>query len=298
MPTYLVHGFRWDRIQIRVHVIRHDVEDAATEWIMGPSTSVALLNSFYTLFDFLPPSSPPLVTRPVSQSPARSVESETAKSPNRLSKKNTKSRQSMKAGLSLKKGKPADINTTAAKDGPNGRQNTPPSRSYGTSPTSSSANTTTPAAEAPFNSWSVVKILEQYDPEDLTSASQPYAYLSDYILPVTLGISIAEEINKYEAVQRAEEIAIADPAEGVSERETRRRSRRLGWFEKLRDEVGKGAEIGWFVVVCGDEERDFGNLEESASEDGEVPTETVKSPRSAGLRGFFGRREKKVVTAE
>jgi hypothetical protein len=117
---------------------------------------------------------------------------------------------------------------------------------------------------------------------------------------VTLGISIAEEINKYEAVQRAEEIAIADPAEGVSERETRRRSRRLGWFEKLRDSVGKGAEIGWFVVVCGDEERDFGNgiveENEGEKEDGEGVVETVKTPRSAGIRGFFGRREKKVVT--
>jgi len=65
MPTYLIHGFRWQHALIRIHIILHDLEDAAPEWVMAPATSVILLNSFYTLYDFLPPSNPPSATSPL-----------------------------------------------------------------------------------------------------------------------------------------------------------------------------------------------------------------------------------------
>ena len=44
-----------------------------------------------------------------------------------------------------------------------------------------------------FNDWSVVKFVEQYDPNDLTSISQPYAYVGDYLVEVKLGASVNEE---------------------------------------------------------------------------------------------------------
>jgi hypothetical protein len=35
MPTYLIHGFRWPRNQIRIHVILQNIDDAAPEWLIG-----------------------------------------------------------------------------------------------------------------------------------------------------------------------------------------------------------------------------------------------------------------------
>ena len=45
MPAYLVHGFRWPRKAIRVHIILNNIDDAAPEYIVSPKTSVALLDS-------------------------------------------------------------------------------------------------------------------------------------------------------------------------------------------------------------------------------------------------------------
>src|SRR5436190_19227360 len=68
MPTYLIHGFRWSRTKIRHHIIFYDLEDAAAEWIVAPASANTFLNSFYTLFDFLPPSHPPIASASVSSS--------------------------------------------------------------------------------------------------------------------------------------------------------------------------------------------------------------------------------------
>ena len=59
MPTYLCHGFRWHRISIRHFIIIQDIEDGAPEWIVAPRSSSALLDRFYELYDFIPPSVPP-----------------------------------------------------------------------------------------------------------------------------------------------------------------------------------------------------------------------------------------------
>jgi len=128
---------------------------------------------------------------------------------------------------------------------------------------------------------------------------------------VKLGASLNEEMLKYEADQKAEEAILnshnvpltpgtpATPgpdatgalmSPGLSMREARRRSRRLGWFEKLRDGLQKGADIGWFVVVCGDEERTVGNMEHGSEEDSDEE-KPMKTPRSAGLRGMFHKRK-------
>jgi len=138
--------------------------------------------------------------------------------------------------------------------------------------------------------------VEQYDPDDMLAVSQPYAYVADYMVEVRLGVSVADEMAKYEAKMRAEEdIApntssssgngdLASPV--LSARDIRRKSRRLGWFEKLKDGLEKGENLGWYVVYCGDVER-----EAPPSRDGvSMEKDDIKWPKSAGLRGFFNRK--------
>jgi hypothetical protein len=91
------------------------------------------------------------------------------------------------------------------------------------------------------------------------------------------------------------------PDEKMSAREFRRRSRRLGWFEKLRDSLQKEENIGWYVVVCGDDARtegvenmapnaDYDQYSSTEGEDTEKEIEPpLRVPRSAGLKGFFRR---------
>src|SRR3569833_901638 len=59
MPTYFCLGFRWQRRSIRVYVVVQNLDDAAPEWIIRRGTARTLLESFYALFDFLPPCAPP-----------------------------------------------------------------------------------------------------------------------------------------------------------------------------------------------------------------------------------------------
>jgi hypothetical protein len=50
MPTYLVHGFRWPRNFIRIHVVLNNLDDAASEWVVAPKTTLALLKNFSDLY--------------------------------------------------------------------------------------------------------------------------------------------------------------------------------------------------------------------------------------------------------
>jgi hypothetical protein len=50
MPVYLVHGFRWPRIEIRRHIIFNNIDDAAPEYIVSPKASDALLENFREKF--------------------------------------------------------------------------------------------------------------------------------------------------------------------------------------------------------------------------------------------------------
>ena len=45
MPVYMVHGFRWDRVKIRHHIILNNVDDGMPEYIMTPSSTKAILDS-------------------------------------------------------------------------------------------------------------------------------------------------------------------------------------------------------------------------------------------------------------
>ncbi|MDI1487563.1 MAG: hypothetical protein OHK93_006833 [Ramalina farinacea] len=48
LPLYLVHGFRWPRKAVRIHVIMHNILDAAPDYTMSASSSTAFLTSLRT----------------------------------------------------------------------------------------------------------------------------------------------------------------------------------------------------------------------------------------------------------
>src|ERR1700712_3342363 len=50
MPTYLIHGFRWPRPLIRIHIILQNLDDAAAEWLMAPSTTSTLNQNLQKLY--------------------------------------------------------------------------------------------------------------------------------------------------------------------------------------------------------------------------------------------------------
>ncbi|KAK3306684.1 uncharacterized protein B0T15DRAFT_527961 [Chaetomium strumarium] len=190
MPTYLCHGFRWQRPNIRVYVIVQDLEDASPEWIIAPKGSQSILKSFYDGFSFLPHCSP-------------------------------------ENGRSILPAK--DESDTG-----NGRA----------------------ASEDRFGaqSWSAIKLLEEYDPRDVDTVSRPYAYVADYTVRVDLSCSIVDEIVRYEQQQlQSPHPAVSIPPKDSSSSV----AGPSGWFERLRDQLEGEAEIRWYVVVNGDEVRDW-----------------------------------------
>ncbi|CZT14641.1 uncharacterized protein RCC_00613 [Ramularia collo-cygni] len=50
MPVYLLHGFRWPRPLIRIHIILQNLDDAAAEWLVAPNTTSTMLANFHQLF--------------------------------------------------------------------------------------------------------------------------------------------------------------------------------------------------------------------------------------------------------
>ena len=60
MPAYLLHGFRWPRPLIRIHIILQNLDDAAAEWLMAPATASTLHANFESLYPDLMPSLPSL----------------------------------------------------------------------------------------------------------------------------------------------------------------------------------------------------------------------------------------------
>ncbi|KAI9888462.1 MAG: hypothetical protein M1814_006909 [Vezdaea aestivalis] len=51
MPHFLVHGFRWNRAGLIIHVANHDIDDASSEWVhMGSPSGAAVLDSLTNLY--------------------------------------------------------------------------------------------------------------------------------------------------------------------------------------------------------------------------------------------------------
>ncbi|KAM0205752.1 hypothetical protein ACHAQD_005086 [Fusarium lateritium] len=76
MPTYLCHGFRWHRRDIRIFVILNDLEDAAPNWLLAPATSYCVLDQLHAKYDFLPELSPPTTPTKASVGIAKNGEIE------------------------------------------------------------------------------------------------------------------------------------------------------------------------------------------------------------------------------
>jgi hypothetical protein len=93
-----------------------------------------------------------------------------------------------------------------------------------------------------------LRFIEQYDPEDMSSSSQPYAYVADVVEEVKLGLDVDEVKGK--GVSNEQWVALTE----------------------LRDKLAPDAQVGWYVVVCGDEER----YAPSNSEDEEEEEEDVE----------------------
>ncbi|KAF2257772.1 hypothetical protein CC78DRAFT_179555 [Lojkania enalia] len=60
MPTWLVHGFRWPRPLIRIHIILQNLDDCAPEWLMAPATASELMDNFNQLYPDIMPKLPSL----------------------------------------------------------------------------------------------------------------------------------------------------------------------------------------------------------------------------------------------
>lgn len=152
------------------------------------------------------------------------------------------------------------------------------------------------AKKVDFNDWSVVKLMEQYDPEDM-AVSQPFMYVADHMVRINLSVGIAEEMKNYEEKLKGEEalsvpkggspVTIVGGSNGVGGHAVKQ----ANWFEKLRDGLEKEAEIGWYVVVCEDEERAPPSTSASDLSYGSGGTDPQKTPTRRGLRSFFSRKK-------
>lgn len=115
-----------------------------------------------------------------------------------------------------------------------------------------------------------------YDQDSVDVATAPFAYVADYAVEVTGGVNVEEEMRKYAEV----------PKKGEE-----------GWFEKLMVGLRVFGEdtfgVGWYVVVCEDEERDPGwDVEEEEEEGKEEGHEAEASDRTES-RGEQIMKEKK-----
>ncbi len=167
MPTWLVHGFRWPRAQIRIHIILQNLDDAAPEWLMAPATTACMTKNFQEQF-------------------------------------------------------PEQV------------------------------------ANIPD-----LRFIEQYDPEDLTTKDQPYAYVCDIVHEVSLSADI-EDV-RGSKTKDGQDTAITE----------------------LRDKVAPGEKLGWFVVSNGDVERWAPPIEDE--DDDTTPDASQFSPTSQ--RSSFGMSE-------
>ncbi|KAL7627750.1 hypothetical protein AAE478_001945 [Parahypoxylon ruwenzoriense] len=285
MPTYLCHGFRWHRRSICYFVVIQNVDDAAPEWIVARQSSVALLDQFYELFDFLPPCTRP--ARNLSPSPNRVR--------NRFTTNNirTHTQTHSYAGHEHKQ----EQGQLAGDEIGNHLRGKSPKRSKSVGQlfeTDKHDNTTpipspelsSPSDDIPFNDWSVVKFLEEFDPSDLTVVSGPWAYVADYVVRIDTSVSVAEEISRYEAQMKTED---CKPMSGPSDESGRKVNtfggKKAGWFEQLRDQLQRSEAIRWYVVVCGDEERATPEAEGAGNGEGEE-TEHGSKFRGVVENGF------------
>ncbi|KAI1093015.1 hypothetical protein F5B19DRAFT_491782 [Rostrohypoxylon terebratum] len=264
MPTYLCHGFRWHRLSIKYFVVIQNVDDAAPDWIVTRNSPVALLDQFYELFDFLPPCTRP--TRPRNPSSHRND--------TRLPSRNGNGHaRTQSEGGQMHKG-----THNGVENGENGNNSdqikSSHRRAISGQPVTNEIQDdaiSLPSPDPsefddsiPFNDWSVVKFVEEFNATDLSAVSGPWAYVADHVVRIDTSVSIAEEISRYEARIEKESYK---PMSGPSDEEGRKvntfGSRKAGWLEKLRDQLQRKESIRWYVVICSDEDRIVPNIDRS-----------------------------------
>lgn len=99
-----------------------------------------------------------------------------------------------------------------------------------------------------------LRFVEQHDPNDVSTKSQPYAYVADVVHEVTLSLDVDEIRGK--GAKNEQWTALAD----------------------LRDQLAPQEKVAWYIVVCGDEERWAPPIEE----DGETTGTERTSDQSSG----------------
>ncbi|KHJ32995.1 putative developmental regulator protein [Erysiphe necator] len=293
MPTYLLHGFRWTRMNIRIRIILNDLEDAASEWIMAPATSKSLLDNFYEKYDFLPQYRLPLSPSSQNDNTSSTSISEDKFSnnlnfPHRLrasksqvSLRNPVGKQEIESLISSNENQVKKLDEVEHKPLPDG-----------------SAQTSYMKTSIHFNDWSPIKLVEEYDPREQFFCSQPYAYVADYLVKVDLSLALKEQMLKYETF-RAEQCRV-DKAEHnlgmplqISEKEKistldSTKTVKEDWFERLRNELENESDIDWYIVYCGDQEREISAWTLGNSNDEVLSAKSPpKTPWSAALKILF-----------
>ncbi|KAG6139900.1 hypothetical protein E4U38_007838 [Claviceps purpurea] len=195
MPTYLCHGFRWYRRCIRPFVILNDLDECAPDWIVEPLTASVILSQLAESFPFVP----------------------------RLEGNNDDEKTSK-----------AKAQSSQAAPLPHTEKQ--PSTSYDDDLSLPLTSRVPPEQDRILmHTWSPVKLLEEYDENETTHGTRPYAYIADYVVRVDLGADVGAAMAVYEETLR---------------------ERNGGWFDKLRENVQPEEQARWYIVVCDDTERE------------------------------------------
>lgn len=293
MPTYLCRGFRWKRRSIRVYVVVQNLDDAAPEWIIKRGSAQSLIESFYNLFDFLPECKPPPArsSRSSISTDRNSIGDDDGASDTTRTGRSGSRSQGRAAAAQEDQGPFHHVRDDENPTGPTGtrkmnsegrsssrdrsrsgepegpiRKSTDAPSTYAAHHSPSSPPCLRPHSPASDHrpqgerldlvlsqDWSPVKLLEEYDPNNLDEVSRPYAYVADHVQRIDASCSVLDEIAKLEQQVRSG----SEPAgtEGRAGETLTGDALGAGWLEKLRDQLQRDEEIKWYVVVNGDEER-------------------------------------------
>ncbi|PHH64581.1 hypothetical protein CDD81_4192 [Ophiocordyceps australis] len=160
MPTYLCHGFRWHRREIRIFVIVNNLDDATPDWIIGRTSSAHIIAQLASKFDFVP---------------------WVANGKGVVEPKNV---DGAKADQQQAPGGGGPVETKVHQDDD---FSVPASRVPAWED------------DVLVNASSPVKLLEEYDSGEMLMAARPYAYVADYAVRIDLSADVAGEMAKYEA---------------------------------------------------------------------------------------------------
>lgn len=265
MPAYLCHGFRWHRMSVRHFVVLQDVEDAAPEWIVAPKSAEAILETFYDLYDFVPPcpqsrAASSLKTNSVLEGgPNADMYKFNIDSGSDEERRGRRDDELLRNKRGLSASRQRSMSTSRLRK-PGKRPETLPAppRPVQAPPPLFSPMPAESERNGPFNGWSSVKMLEEYDPANELVMNGPWAYVADHAVRIDTSVSPLEEIMRYEERMKAEKFkAMSGSSDETGRKVNTKGNKRAGWLEKLRDQLQGEELIKWYVVICGDEERSF-----------------------------------------